>query len=101
MTSTVPETPRSHESVAIAHPTDRDTVASRVFRAPRERVFRLFTDRATLPKVWAPDPSRVTIEEDDFRPGGRFALLVKGDDGGSVCVSGEFLDIVPPAPAVT
>jgi hypothetical protein len=58
--------------------------ASRIFRAPPERVFRLFTDTATIPYVLAPYPRSVTIEKLDFRKGGHYSFLVKMDDGSSI-----------------
>jgi uncharacterized protein YndB with AHSA1/START domain len=84
------------EPIEISQPSDLENQVSRIFHAPRERVFRLFTDPATLPVVWSPDPSRVTVESVDFRTGGRFAIRVRGEDGTSTRFSGEFLEFVPP-----
>ncbi|HEY6238594.1 MAG TPA: SRPBCC domain-containing protein [Thermoplasmata archaeon] len=69
---------------------------SRIFRAPPERVFRLFTDPATLPYVFAPDPRSVTIEKIDFRKGGHYSIAVKQDDGSSIRFHGEYREIDPP-----
>jgi len=69
---------------------------SRIFRAPPERVFRLFTDAATLPYVYAADPRTVSIEELDFRPGGKYSFRVKQDDGSSLHFHGEYRVIEPP-----
>jgi uncharacterized protein YndB with AHSA1/START domain len=67
-----------------------------MFRAPLERVFHLFTDPATLPYVFAPDPSAVTVEKFDFRKGGKYSIRVKLDDGSFTRFHGEYREIDPP-----
>jgi uncharacterized protein YndB with AHSA1/START domain len=86
----------THEPTEISQPSDLENQVSRLFHAPRERVFRLFTDPATLPVVWSPDPRRVTVESVDFRRGGRYAIHVRGEDGTSTRFTGEFLEFDPP-----
>ena len=88
--------PRHLEPTKFSQPSDVETEVSRVFRAPLERVFRVFTDRATLPYVWSADPGRVTIETLEFRPGGRYAIVVQEKGGGSIRFHGEYLEVVPP-----
>jgi uncharacterized protein YndB with AHSA1/START domain len=91
---------RAHEPTIFSQPSDRETRASRLFRAPVERVFRLFTDPATVPHLMSSDPGAVTIETMEFRPGGRFAFLVRQKDGSTVRFSGEYREIVPPRKVV-
>jgi uncharacterized protein YndB with AHSA1/START domain len=69
---------------------------TRVFRAPPERVFRLFTDSATVPYVFSPNPESVKIENLDFRRGGRYSIVVLADDGSPMRFHGEYLEIIPP-----
>jgi uncharacterized protein YndB with AHSA1/START domain len=69
---------------------------TRIFRAPPERVFHLFTDPATLPYVFAPDPGSVTIEKLEFRTGGHYSIAVKLDDGSTARFRGEYREIDPP-----
>jgi uncharacterized protein YndB with AHSA1/START domain len=87
---------RPHEPIAFSQPSGVETQVSRIFRAPPERVFHLFTDAATLPYVFAPDPRSVTIEKLDFRKGGKYSIRVKLDDGSSVRFQGEYREIDPP-----
>lgn len=56
----------------------------------------MFTDEATLPYVFSPHPERVTIERLEFRKGGRYAIVVKQDDGSSLRFHGEYLEVEPP-----
>jgi uncharacterized protein YndB with AHSA1/START domain len=87
---------RSHEPTVFSQPSPEENQVSRVFRAPLERVYRLFTDPATLPYVFAPDPASVTVERFEFRVGGRYSIAVKMDDGSTTRFHGEYREIDPP-----
>jgi uncharacterized protein YndB with AHSA1/START domain len=87
---------RTRESIVFAQPSAVENRVSRMFRAPTERVFRLFTDVATVPYVYAADPRTVTIEKFEFRPGGKYSLRIKMEDGSSVRFHGEYQEIDPP-----
>jgi len=84
------------ETIAFSQPSAVENQVTRIFRAPPARVFHLFTDPATLPYVFAPDPSSVTIEKLEFRKGGKYSIRVNQDDGSSVRFHGEYREIDPP-----
>jgi uncharacterized protein YndB with AHSA1/START domain len=86
----------SHEPTVFTQPSDTENQVSRIFHAPAERVFRLFTDPATIPYVFAPDPKSVTIEKLDFRKGGHYSILVRTNDGSTLRFYGEYREIDPP-----
>jgi len=96
MSATTSSRARSHEPTVFSEPTAVENQVTRVFRARPERVFHLFTDPATVPYVFAPDPRRVTVEKLEFRKGGHFSIAVKGEDGKTVRFQGEYREIVPP-----
>ena len=87
---------RAHGSMVFSQPSSVENQVSRLYRAPVERVFRLFTDRATLPYVIALDPKTVNIETLDFWKGGKFAFTVKQSDGSLMRFHGEFREVDPP-----
>jgi uncharacterized protein YndB with AHSA1/START domain len=87
---------RFHEPMEFSQPGDRENRASRLFRASPERVFRLFTDRATVPLVLSEDPGRINLEVYDFRPGGRFSFVFPLKNGTRDRMFGEYQKIVPP-----
>jgi len=87
---------RPHEPIVFSQPSPVENRVTRIFRARPERVFHLFTDPATLPYVFAPDPSSVTIEKLDFRKGGKYSIRVKLEDGTIVRFQGEYREIDPP-----
>ena len=47
-------------------PSDREIVSERVFDAPRERVFALYTDPQQIPRWWGPRRMTTTVEEMDL-----------------------------------
>lgn len=96
MSATTSKRRSSHEPIEFSLPSPVENQVSRIFRAPLERVFRLFTDPATLPYVFAPDPRSVTVEQLDFRKGGRYSIAVRGDDGSTIRFQGEYREIDPP-----
>jgi uncharacterized protein YndB with AHSA1/START domain len=49
---------------------DRDLVISRIINAPREKVFKAWTDPELLKKWFAPSPWTIAVAEVDVRPGG-------------------------------
>jgi uncharacterized protein YndB with AHSA1/START domain len=72
---------------------------TRIFDAPRERVFRAWTEPDELAAWFGPahvevPPERVHI---DLRVGGRFELtMVRRDGGGEFAIGYEILELVPP-----
>jgi uncharacterized protein YndB with AHSA1/START domain len=87
---------RPHEPITFSRPSPVDREVTRMFRAPVERVFHLFTDRATLPYVMSTNPDAVTIEQLEFRKGGKYSIRVKQDDGSSIRLHGEYREVDPP-----
>jgi uncharacterized protein YndB with AHSA1/START domain len=69
----------------------------RLLPAPRERVFKACTDPQELPKWWGPRGFTTTHVELDLRVGGRYRFTMQPPDGERFHLSGEFLEIAPPA----
>jgi uncharacterized protein YndB with AHSA1/START domain len=60
---------------------DREIVLSRVFDAPRELVWEVWTEPNHAAKWWGPDGFTTTIHEMDVRPGGVWHHTMHGPDG--------------------
>lgn len=60
---------------------DRQIVLTRVFEAPRELVFRAFTEQDRVTRWWGPTGFTLTIHEMDVRPGGTWRFTMHGPDG--------------------
>ena len=58
-----------------------DLVLERTLNAPRDLVWRAWTDAALLKQWFAPKPYEISELELDLRPGGIFRLRMVGPDG--------------------
>lgn len=81
-------------------PSDTEILVERTFRAPRELVWRAFTDAALLPKWMGPARYTMTRSEMDVRPGGRYEWGWKLDEG-SLRIHGVFTEVDAPRRLVT
>jgi uncharacterized protein YndB with AHSA1/START domain len=69
----------------------------RVLPAPRERVFRAFTEPDELAKWWGPKGFTAPSIELDLRPAGSYRIAMQPPDGDRFYLCGEFREIDPPA----
>jgi uncharacterized protein YndB with AHSA1/START domain len=82
--------------IADLAPGEQIIVISRVFDAPRELVFKAFTDPKHLAQFWGPKWTSVPICEVDLRVGGGFRVDMRGPDGTIYPCTGIYRDIVEP-----
>jgi uncharacterized protein YndB with AHSA1/START domain len=69
----------------------------RTFAAPRQKVFRAWTDAAQLARWFAPSTEYSTVvPELDLRVGGKYRLEIRHKDGNVHCVMGTYQEIKPP-----
>ena len=80
----------------IIEPGRQDIVIKRVFDAPREVVFRAFTDPALIPDWWGPRRLETIVDVMEVRPGGRWRFINREPNGGDYGFHGIFHDIVAP-----
>ena len=69
---------------------------SRVFDAPREVVFRAWTDAGQLRQWWGPKGFTNPVCEVDARPGGALRIHMRAPDGVIYPMTAVFLDVAPP-----
>lgn len=74
----------------------REIASSREIDAPRERVFRAFSDPAHLAQWWGPNGFTNTFEEFDLRPGGAWRFVMHGPDGTDYPMEHVFLEVTAP-----
>jgi uncharacterized protein YndB with AHSA1/START domain len=75
---------------------DREVRITRVFDAPRDLVFRAWTDPEQLNRWYAPTGCAIRFEKIDVRPGGRFHSCITTPDGHECWCVGEYREVVPP-----
>jgi uncharacterized protein YndB with AHSA1/START domain len=74
---------------------DRELVLTRLINAPREKVYRAWTDPELLKQWFAPKPYTTPIVEIDVRPGGSAYFVMRGPDGKDLPNRGVYLEVVP------
>lgn len=75
---------------------EQDLVISRVFNAPREQVWRAFTDPELLMKWWGPKGFTCPVAKIDLRVGGKYLNCMKSPDGQEFWSTGVYKEIVEP-----
>ena len=73
----------------------RELVATRLLDAPRDLVWRAWSEPEHLARWWGPDGFRNTFQELDFRPGGRWRFVMHGPDGTDYRNESVFVEIAP------
>src|SRR5215213_9931370 len=74
---------------------DRDLVLTRLIDAPREKVYRAWTDPSLLRQWSAPLPYTTPVAELDVRPGGANFIVMRSPEGQDLPNRGVYLEVVP------
>jgi len=74
----------------------RTMIGTRVFDAPRELVWQVWTDPKHLAQWWGPDGFTTTTSAYDARPGGIWRFVMHGPDGRDYQNRITFDEIVKP-----
>ncbi len=67
----------------------------RRLKAPPAKVYAAWTDPALMARWWGPDAGPVLSAEADVRPGGRFSVVFRTEDGGEHNCLGVYLEVAP------
>jgi uncharacterized protein YndB with AHSA1/START domain len=75
---------------------EHELVLTRVFSAPRELVFKVWTDPKHVAQWWGPWGFTNPVCELDLRPGGTILIHMRGPDGTVYPMTGVYKEVVPP-----
>jgi uncharacterized protein YndB with AHSA1/START domain len=75
-------------------PNERTVTITRVFDAPRELVFRMWTEPEHMAEWWGPQCFTNPVCELDVRPGGKILIHMRGPDGTVYPMTGIFHEVV-------
>ncbi|HSE75379.1 MAG TPA: SRPBCC family protein [Dongiaceae bacterium] len=73
---------------------ERELVLTRLIDAPREKLFRCWTEPALIKQWFAPLPWTTPHAEMDVRPGGSSLVVMRGPDGNEFPNPGVILEVV-------
>lgn len=72
-----------------------ELVITRVFDAPREQVWKAWTDPEHFKKWWGPEHFTAPVSEIDLRVGGTYFNGMRSPDGETYYTTGVYREIVP------
>jgi uncharacterized protein YndB with AHSA1/START domain len=75
----------------------RSLTFTRFLAAPRERVFKAWTDPVQLAQWWGPADFTNPVSEVDLRPGGAYRIVMRAPDGREFPTTGRYVEIDAPA----
>jgi uncharacterized protein YndB with AHSA1/START domain len=76
---------------------DRTLIIERTFNAPRELVWRAWTEPKHIEQWWGPKGFTTRVEQMELRPGGRTRYVMISPDGQEFAVGGMYREVDPPA----
>lgn len=65
----------------IAEPGKQEILYTRIFDAPRDLVFKIYTDPELIPRWWGPRYLTTKVDKMDFRPGGQWRFIQRDAQG--------------------
>ncbi len=80
---------------ASSIPTDRDLVLERILNAPREKLWRCWTEPALIVQWFTPPPFKTTKAVMDVRAGGESCITMQSPEGQEFPNPGLYLEVVP------
>ncbi|MCX7305638.1 MAG: SRPBCC family protein [Hyphomicrobiales bacterium] len=80
--------------VSAVFPAERELVLERIFDAPRDKVYRAWTEPKLLKQWFAPLPWTTPGAALDVRPGGTSLIVMRDPEGGDHPSQGIYLDVV-------
>lgn len=89
--SSATTTPRK---ATVTTPTDREILIERIFDAPRDRVWRAFTEPALLAQWWGRG-NKLDVERFELERGGHWRFVEHGPEGVHG-FEGRFREVTPP-----
>lgn len=80
----------------VAEPGAHELHTTRAFNAPRELVFKVFTDPVLVPQWWGPRDYTTIVDTMDVRKGGIWRYIQRDTDGGEHIFNGVYHEINAP-----
>lgn len=78
----------------IDNPVKHQVLITRIFDAPRELVFSMWTNPQYLAKWWGPKDFTNPVCEMDVHKGGAIKIVMQAPDGSKIPVTGVFQEIL-------
>jgi uncharacterized protein YndB with AHSA1/START domain len=83
-------------TAVVTTPSEREIHVERVFDAPRDRVFAVYTDPELVPEWYGPRNTTTIVDTMDVRPGGSWRFVIRDADGSETGFRGTYREVTPP-----
>lgn len=80
----------------IAEPGQSNTTVIRLFDAPRELVYKAWTDPEAIPEWWGPAYLTTTVERMEVRKGGIWRFIQRDAEGNEYAFNGVYHEALAP-----
>ncbi|HYP39948.1 MAG TPA: SRPBCC family protein [Chloroflexia bacterium] len=80
----------------IAEPGKQEIIITRIVNAPRDLVFKAYTDPNAIPQWWGPRNLTTVVDQMDVRPGGIWRFVHRDAEGNEYGFHGVYHDVVSP-----
>jgi uncharacterized protein YndB with AHSA1/START domain len=87
---------QSNRTATVTTPTEREIHIERIFEAPRDRVFAVYTDPALIPEWWGPRGTTTVVDRMDVRSGGDWRFVARNPDGSETAFRGTYREVSAP-----
>ncbi len=86
----------NNKTIITAEPGKQEIVITRTFDAPRDLVFKAYTDPKLIEEWWGPRRLTVEIDKMEVKPGGPWRFINKDADGNIFAFHGVYHDLKVP-----
>ncbi len=87
---------KHHQTTITAEPGKQEILITREFDAPRELVFKAFTEPELLSQWWGPSYLSTLVDTMDVRPGGQWRFINRDAQGKEYAFHGVYHEILAP-----
>jgi uncharacterized protein YndB with AHSA1/START domain len=80
----------------VAEPGKQMVEITHIFDAPRDLVWKVYTDPKLMPKWWGPKILKTTIDKMDMRTGGSWRVIQQDPEGNETAFHGVYHEVLAP-----
>jgi uncharacterized protein YndB with AHSA1/START domain len=88
-------TETTNSKLTVSLPSDTEIYMERTFNAPRELVWRAYTDASHIANWWGQRANTTIIDKMDVKPGGLWRYVERDPEGNEYGFNGMYKEIVP------
>lgn len=89
------EKSRRAKTILVAEPGKQEASIIRTFDAPRERLFRAYTDPKLIPQWWGPKRFEIIVDKMEVKPGGIWRNINRDSEGNEYAFHGVYHEVSP------